>query len=62
MKDQRRTRQLEWCPGCGSWNVRAVVAGGRANFLCRECGCCWHPEGSQFGAVEPRGDPGEYDY
>lgn len=59
MEDQERpARRLEWCPGCGSWNVRAVMAGDRANFLCRECGCCWHLETDQFRAVDPRACPG----
>lgn len=54
----RLVRRLEWCPGCGSWNVRAVVVGDTANFLCRECGCCWHLDVEQFRAVEPRTCPG----
>lgn len=59
MADQGRpVRQLEWCPGCGSGNVRGVVAGDIANFLCRECGCCWHFETETFRAVEPRECPG----
>ncbi len=49
-----RPAQLEWCPGCGSSNVRAVVADEDVNVLCRECGCCWHREGDEFRAVDPR--------
>ena len=50
--------QLEWCPGCGSANVRAVVADGHVNFLCRECGCCWHQDTDRFLAIDPRSCPG----
>lgn len=54
MDDQERpARRPDWCPGCGSWNVRAVMAGAAANFLCRECGRCWHPEGNGFVRVNP---------
>lgn len=51
---ERRTRRLEWCPGCGSASVRAVMAGDKANFLCRECGCCWHLDTDCFRVVDPR--------
>ncbi len=50
--------QPECCPGCGSWNVRKVVADEHVNFLCRECGCCWHRDGDRFRAVDPRACPG----
>lgn len=59
MDDQEQPgRRLEWCPGCGSSNVREVIAGGTSNVLCRECGCCWHLEADKFRAVEPRDCPG----
>jgi len=59
MEDQEHPlRRPEWCPGCGSSNVRGVLAGDRTNFLCRECGCCWHLEADNFHAVEPRDCPG----
>lgn len=55
MEDQERpTGRPDWCPGCGSWNVRAVTAGVTINFPCRECGRCWHPEGDRFVGVDPR--------
>lgn len=56
--EQHPARRLEWCPGCGSGNVRAVIAGATSNVLCRECGCCWHLEAGRFRAVDPRACPG----
>jgi hypothetical protein len=59
MNDPRGlAHQVEWCPGCGSSNLWAVIAGGQTNVLCRECGCCWHAEGSRFRPVDPRDCPG----
>jgi hypothetical protein len=59
MEDQESPApRLEWCPGCGSGNILPVVARDTANFLCRECGCCWHPDGNRFRAVDPRACPG----
>lgn len=55
MEDQElQGRRLAWCPSCGSCNVRAVMAGERANFLCRECGTCWHLVADRFRVVDPR--------
>jgi hypothetical protein len=55
---ERSASRPEWCPGCGSWNVRAVMAGEQVNFLCRECGCCWRHAGDRFREVDPRTCPG----
>lgn len=59
MEDEKRPeRRLEWCPGCGSGNLRAVIAGATIKVLCRECGSCWHPEADRLRAVDPRHCPG----
>lgn len=59
MEDQEPTAsRLEYCPGCGSWNVRLVDAAGAENYLCRECGCCWHLVEGRYEATEPRACPG----
>lgn len=50
-------RSLEWCPGCGSSYLR-VVDGEVTNFLCRECGSCWHRESDGVRRVDPRACPG----
>lgn len=34
---------LETCPACGSTYLGAEVAGTATNWLCIECGRCWHP-------------------
>lgn len=49
---------LEWCRGCGSSYLRAVIDGEISNILCRECGCCWHLEPGGVRRVDPRACPG----
>lgn len=49
----------EWCPGCGSRDLRAVWdAEGNAGYLCRTCAACWHTRGESVGRVDPDVCPG----
>ena len=44
---------LERCPGCGASDLVAVRDWEDTNFLCAECGRCWHVEFSQAYRVDP---------
>lgn len=46
------------CPGCGNGRCKAVSDGDLTNFLCEDCGACWHPEVSLVHRVDPAGCPG----
>ena len=47
------------CPECGNGRLHAVVDDeGTTNFLCRECGSCWHTELEWSCRVDPRTCPG----
>lgn len=58
MDDTDRSGGLEWCPSCGSGNMRRVIAGGETKHLCRECGCCWFFAAGQFRSTDPRARAG----
>lgn len=46
------------CPECGDGRLEAVFDGEGTNFLCRSCGCCWHPELDWVSRVNPATCPG----
>ena len=47
------------CPECGNGRLEPVVdAGGTTNFLCRDCGNCWHTELEWSRRVDPLTCPG----
>jgi hypothetical protein len=48
-------RPLRHCPGCGSERLEAVidVEGESVNFLCADCGRCWHVELGYVQRVDP---------
>lgn len=47
------------CPDCGNGRLTpAVDVEGTANFLCLECGCCWHAELEWSRRVDPLTCPG----
>ncbi len=47
------------CPECGNGRLEAVVDdSGTTNFLCRDCGNCWHAELEWSCRVDPRTCPG----
>lgn len=47
------------CPECGNGRLEAVVDDeGTTNFLCRECGSCWHTELEWSRRVDPLSCPG----
>ena len=35
-------RDVLQCPECGNTELEAVSDGDDTNFLCHECGSCWH--------------------
>jgi hypothetical protein len=41
------------CPECNNGILQAVFDGERTNFLCRNCGRCWHPELAWVTRVDP---------
>jgi hypothetical protein len=46
------------CPQCGNGRLRAVSDGEATNFLCPDCGACWHPELDWVARVDPLTCPG----
>jgi hypothetical protein len=46
------------CPECGNGKLDAVFDQELINFLCRNCGCCWHPELDWVQRVNPATCPG----
>ena len=47
------------CPECGNGRLQAVVdKEGTTNFVCRECGGCWHAELEWSCRVDPLTCPG----
>ena len=47
------------CPECGNGRLEAVVDDeGTTNFLCRDCGNCWHAELEWSCRVDPVTCPG----
>jgi hypothetical protein len=45
------------CPAC-TGRLRAVSDGEMTNFLCRQCGRCWHVELGHISRVDPTTCPG----
>lgn len=45
------------CPACAG-RLRVVSDEEMTNFLCRECGRCWHVELSRVSRVDPTTCPG----
>jgi len=45
------------CPACLG-RLRAVSDGEMTNFLCRQCGRCWHVELGHVSRVDPTTCPG----
>ena len=56
--DTWRIGALPQCPSCRSMRLRAVSDGEDTNFLCLECGTCWHLELGWVHRVEPADCPG----
>ena len=46
------------CPDCGNGRLQAVFDGDSTNFLCTNCGDCWHPELAWVHRVNPTTCPG----
>ena len=47
------------CPECGNGRLEGVVDDdGTTNFLCRDCGSCWHTELEWSRRVDPAFCPG----
>jgi hypothetical protein len=46
------------CPECGNGRLEPVVDGVTRNFLCRDCGNCWHAEFEWVHRVNPEACPG----
>ena len=46
------------CPECGNGRLEPVVDGVATNFLCRDCGNCWHAEFEWVHRVNPETCPG----
>jgi hypothetical protein len=49
---------LHRCPGCASDELEAVSDGELVNFLCGECGRCWHVAHGWVARVSPPTCPG----
>ena len=62
MTDQvllRLARLMGPCPECGNGRLSAVHdEDGTTNFLCRDCGKCWHAELEWSQRVDPLTCPG----
>lgn len=60
--DDARTRLLAGlvgpCPECRNGTLEAVSDGDQTNFLCVNCGRCWHPEMAWVSRVDPVTCPG----
>ena len=46
------------CPDCDNGRLEAVTDREMTNFLCGECGACWHPELDWVHRVDPATCPG----
>ncbi len=46
------------CPECNNGTLQAVFDGERTNFVCHNCGRCWHPELDWVSLVDPTTCPG----
>lgn len=46
------------CPVCGNGRLTSVSDGEETNFLCTECGCCWHVGLGWIDRVNPETCPG----
>lgn len=46
------------CPECGNGTLRPVAVRATTNFLCQECGACWHAEFDWVRRVDPESCPG----
>ena len=46
------------CPSCGNGRLSPVSDGEETNFLCRECGACWHVSLGWVDRVNPATCPG----
>jgi hypothetical protein len=46
------------CPECGEGTLQPVFDTELTNFLCRDCGACWHPELAWVHRVNPATCPG----
>jgi hypothetical protein len=44
---------LDDCPACGGHELTAVVDREDVNFLCADCGRCWHVELARVHRVDP---------
>jgi hypothetical protein len=45
---------LHRCPACRAETLTAVTDGDVTNFVCEECGRCWHLELGWVHRVDPR--------
>lgn len=46
------------CPECRNGTLQPVPVGEQTNFLCPNCGCCWHGERDWVSQVNPLTCPG----